>query len=253
MTPAQLERLRLEWYRKAGIEDTEGVDPRDALTNKHGSRSQDAQDVAFAGEMAEAARVLLTHPGLSQRERQVWALVVDGASYSRVAREVRCSYSVVSAAIDRCQALMLRPEWESHPVSDVPEKQPGRYVAVHAEGLPGRTACGAGVAGKRVEGGKLVTCKACRETMGGIASLCDPFVDIEETLRMGVENAHRKIAAIHGAPVPSSEDVVDNERAVKTLLNVRASELDYLKNAPKEPAGPTDASVRRLINSESAE
>lgn len=166
MTPAQLERLRLEWYRKAGIEDTEGVDPRDALTNKHGSRSQDAQDVAFAGEMAEAARVLLTHPGLSQRERQVWALVVDGASYSRVAREVRCSYSVVSAAIDRCQALMLRPEWESHPVSDVPEKQPGRYVAVHAEGLPGRTACGAGVAGKRVEGGKLVTCKACRETMG---------------------------------------------------------------------------------------
>lgn len=110
-----LARLRQHWYARAGVEDIER-DTRigNLLLHEHGSRSGDAKELIFSGEMAEAARAILQHPKMTGRQRAVWRRHCDGATYAQIAADVRCSFREVSRTIDFAQALMLRPNWEDH-------------------------------------------------------------------------------------------------------------------------------------------
>jgi hypothetical protein len=201
-----LERLRREWYRRAGIEDIE----RDGaggslLLHEYGVRSVDARDVAFSGEMADAARAILAHPSLDSRQRAIWQRYCDGRFYSQIVAELRCSFTTVSETIETVKSLMLRPNWEA--TMRPPKKRPEK------------------------------------DDKG------DEFVDLEATIQMGVEVAHRKIVELHGKAALESEDVLDNQRALQTVLAVRSSELEYLK--AKQPPYPpaTDAQVQGFISS----
>lgn len=180
--------------------------------NEFGSRAADAKNLAFAGEMADAARAILRHPGLRGRDRAVWREHCNGATYAEIARTVRCSYRDVSAAIDRAQALMLRPNWEQATMRKPKKRRQG-------------------VLDPPPETIELA-----------------PFQDIEATIEVGVHNAHRKIVEISQRTLLSSDDVADNERAVHTLLAVRKSELEYLRGRvpPKDPA--PDDKVRAAID-----
>lgn len=183
------------------------------MLHEKGSRASDAQDLLFAGEMAEAARSILEHPALTERQRAIWALHIEEGTYSQIARSVRCSYRDISRAIDDVTALMLHPRWEEYPMRPPPKR---RRRETEDEPAP-------------------------------LVGLCPvPFQDLETSITFGVETAHRKIVELHSKDFLSSDDVADNERAVHTLLAVRKSELEYLKGkVPPKPVKP-DEEVRAM-------
>lgn len=243
------------------------------------SRAQDTQDLVFAGEMAEAAREILTHPGLTSRERRVWKLFTNHATYEQIAAEIRCSYRDVSAIIDRVHSLMLHPTNEKE--TDMKKAKrakgnkrgAGRPPTMHVKGADGLTVCGKAAAADRLTTVSKTNCKTCMLARGtesppvlvltdeaarlvGFEPLeipaqpIDDFRDLESTIEIGVRNAHRKIVEISGNHALSSADVADNERAVHTLLSVRRGELEYLKRgyAPGTPAQAPEKAVTEKID-----
>lgn len=203
MTATAFNRLRREWYQRAGVsEDIEREGKGGTLLlNEFGARSADATDLILAAEMGDAARAILHHPAMSRRHRAVWSRHCVGKTYNEIAAECRCSFREVSSTIDHAQALMLRPNWELHMTRPPTKKKRATEPAPSAEA----------------------------------------FADVEATLEMGIKIAHRKIAELYTKPILESDDMADNERAVHTLLAVRRSELDYLKrNVPPYPSASDD-------------
>lgn len=174
LTPTQLARLTRRWYRKAGLEDD--AERGGMLVHETGDRSADAQDIGFAGEMADAARDILTHPQLTRKQRRIWRLHVSGGTYDSIARTVKCSFRSVSATLDLVQGLMLRPGQPETPKGKLKmaNGKPGRPAAVHMR--DGRSA----LCGKDVDKSVLtndrtgVTCSKCLVAMGGKAKLKTP-------------------------------------------------------------------------------
>jgi len=275
VTGRSFEALRRYWYRKAGVED---IEPGDLLIHERGSRAADAQDIAFAGEMADAARDILRHPALTPRQRAIWRLHVQDSTYAEIAKKVGCSFRDVSASLDAVQALMLKPTMEEQTMGK--RKGPGRPPTMHVAAADGMTVCG-----RKAVKGRLTTpdksnCKdgcatgnaAARPAKSARAAkpprnkpaateappapmfVIPPeapelpaFVDLETSVDLAGMNAHRKIAEISLKPALTSNDVEDNKRACDTLLAIRASEMKVLRD-PRRTAPADDAEVQAKID-----
>jgi hypothetical protein len=174
LNPRTLRTLQRKWYEKAGysMEDLDPLGRPCRVSEGRTSRAQDTQDPVFSGEMAEAAREILTHPGLTSRERRTWKLFTNHATYEQIAAEIRCSYRDVSAIIDRVQALMLHPTTEKETDMKKPKKSKtnsrgaGRPPTMHVKGADGLTACGKAAASDRLTTAGKTNCKACMMSLG---------------------------------------------------------------------------------------
>ena len=94
--------------------------PPAELPNERGSRSaavggtanertRDAKALALAAEHADAARDILDHPALSDREREIWGLYVDGLRDEELQKAAKCNTTTARKVIARVKSLMLAP------------------------------------------------------------------------------------------------------------------------------------------------
>lgn len=77
------------------------------LGGQRNRRTRDGRALAVAAELADAAHDILSHPSLTERERQIWGLHLQEVSWDRMAQIVGCSTSTVNNAIRRVKALMV--------------------------------------------------------------------------------------------------------------------------------------------------
>jgi hypothetical protein len=175
---------------------------------------RDAKRLAFAAEMADAARDIASHPALTEAERAIWTMHVKDFTFEAIAKVNSCSKSTVQQVVERVKALMVDPDELAR----------------------------AAVA-------------AAAQARNSVANSPGPdeadqvFQNLERSIALGAHNAHRVIVNIHGKSAISGDDVGDNERAVRTLLNVRKSELDYLRLGVRG-APASDDEIRKIAGSE---
>lgn len=125
--------------------------PPEELPNEKGSRSaavggtanaptRDARALALAAEHADAARDILTHPALTEKERTIWALYIEGVRDEELCRRAQCATGTAKKAIDRIKALMLAPGDATPPL---PKKDEAEEVFQDLERTIALGACNA--------------------------------------------------------------------------------------------------------------
>jgi hypothetical protein len=171
----------------------EGLTPIDEKPNAYGAQSVNASPkiLALATEMSAAAHEITDHPALSAREREIWtAYLANNTNWDETVASVRCSKAKLSEVIDRVQYLMLHPD-----EGEVVEESSLRLEIPPDDQLPPT----------------------------------DMFADIETSLELAAKTAHRVVLAVSQRGIITNDEVKANESAVRTLVLLRRSELEYEK------------------------
>lgn len=105
------------------------------------------------------------------------------------------------------------------------------------------------IKGLMVNQGELAKAREAPKAKPPKDEAAEVFRDLERTIELGVHNAHRVITDINTRSAYTTDDVENNERAVRTILNVRKSELEYLRLGRPQP-GATPDELRNLAGQE---
>lgn len=208
--------------------------------------SRDAQVAAeHVQQMADAALRIMEHPLLTSTEQEIWRLWCEGEGYAAITAAMSCSNRAVQHTVDKCKTLMLQPDgpWAEPP----PAPDGGKYTPLPAKpkrprGRPTKAqkAAERKAAGIPPEVPPIVGATPTEELDVIAGELClvppnaeltteERFADLEKSIEMGVETAHRKIVELHRKPYLTHDDIEANERALRTMISVRKAELEYLR------------------------
>ena len=114
---------------RAWLKEHKDALPPEELANERGARAghvggsrnsstRDAKALALAAEHAEAARDILSHPSLTDREREVWGYYVDGLRDLELLAAAKIDKTNANKIIARVKALMLAPGDAGPPPKD---------------------------------------------------------------------------------------------------------------------------------------
>lgn len=165
----------------------------------------------FTAEMAAAMHDIVDHPALEPRHREILrAYLEQDLNWDRVAKKCRCSMSKISEVIERAKHLMLHPNEEPTAV-DVSNEDDDVELNAPVE-------------------------------------MALSFDDIEESLAISAKTAHRIIKAVAQTPIIGNGELKANESAVRTLVLLRKSELDYLNRSGRKRAPASSDDLHGLAS-----
>lgn len=217
--------------------------------------SRDAKVAAeHTQEMVEAALRVMEHPLLTSTEQEIWRLWCENYTYPEITAAMSCSNRAVQHTVDKCKTLMLSPDgpWtEPPPAPDggkytplpEPAKRP-RGRPTKAQKAAERKAVGIPPEVPPIVGPEApIEGELCLIPPNAELSTEERFADLERSIEMGVETAHRKIVELHRKSYLTHDDIEANERALRTMISVRKAELEYLRAT--NPAAARKVGTRR--------